>query len=196
MPQTMNTSGFYDVKINGTVSMQVTSAGVDLKAKALTGVASAVVDAGGGGSTTPDVLTVIGPDGEVTNGVTDASTVLRVENSGDAAVTVLAGSNSDAALYLGRGGFNGDKAAGLVLATGTDDLTIRADASDIMTVNSNGIAVTGGGDFSSFLRFNPGDTVATQANGDIVFELTNNTTVTVTAKGSDGTDRSGTITLS
>jgi hypothetical protein len=32
-------------------------------------------------------------------------------------------------------------------------------------------------------------------NGDVVFEATNNTTFTVKLKGSDGTVRTGTITL-
>lgn len=43
--------------------------------------------------------------------------------------------------------------------------------------------------------FKPGASVTPANNGDVVFELTNNTTLTIKAKGSDGVVRSGTITL-
>jgi hypothetical protein len=46
------------------------------------------------------------------------------------------------------------------------------------------------------LEFTPGSSVTPTSNGDVVFELTNNTTLTVKARGSDGTVRSGTVTLS
>lgn len=46
------------------------------------------------------------------------------------------------------------------------------------------------------ISFSPGASVAPVGNGSVVFELTNNTTLTVKARGSDGTVRSGTITLS
>jgi len=42
----------------------------------------------------------------------------------------------------------------------------------------------------------PGSSVTPASNGDVVFELTNNTTLTAKAKGSDGTVRSGTVALS
>ena len=41
----------------------------------------------------------------------------------------------------------------------------------------------------------PGTSVVPTTNGQVTFELTNNTTLTIRAKGSDGTVRSGTITL-
>jgi hypothetical protein len=46
------------------------------------------------------------------------------------------------------------------------------------------------------LGFAPGASVTPVSNGDVVFELTDNTTLTVKAKGSDGTVRSGTVALS
>ena len=46
------------------------------------------------------------------------------------------------------------------------------------------------------LILRPGASVTPAANGDLEFEATNNTTVTVKFKGSDGTVRSGTISLS
>ncbi|MDE2072430.1 MAG: DUF2793 domain-containing protein [Alphaproteobacteria bacterium] len=42
----------------------------------------------------------------------------------------------------------------------------------------------------------PGSSVSPANNGDVVFELTSNTTLTIKARGSDGTVRSGTLALS
>ena len=45
------------------------------------------------------------------------------------------------------------------------------------------------------IYFRPGSSVTPSNNTDVVFELTSNTTFTIKAKGSDGTVRSGTVTL-
>jgi hypothetical protein len=50
-------------------------------------------------------------------------------------------------------------------------------------------------DVNGTFGFTPGASVTPVDNGDVVFELTNNTTLTVKAKGSDGVVRSGTILL-
>jgi hypothetical protein len=50
-------------------------------------------------------------------------------------------------------------------------------------------------DVNGTFGFTPGASVTPVDNGDVVFELTNNTTLTVKAKGSDGVVRSGTIIL-
>ena len=50
-------------------------------------------------------------------------------------------------------------------------------------------------DVNGTFGFTPGNSVTPVDNGDVVFELTNNTTLTVKAKGSDGVVRSGTIIL-
>jgi hypothetical protein len=50
-------------------------------------------------------------------------------------------------------------------------------------------------DVNGAFGFTPGSSVTPVDNGDVIFELTNNTTLTIKAKGSDGTVRSGTITL-
>ena len=50
-------------------------------------------------------------------------------------------------------------------------------------------------DVNGAIGFTPGASVTPVDNGDVVFELTNNTTLTVKAKGSDGVVRSGTIIL-
>lgn len=46
------------------------------------------------------------------------------------------------------------------------------------------------------INFAPGASVTPANNGEVMFELTNNTTLTVKAKGSDGTVRTAAITLS
>ncbi len=46
------------------------------------------------------------------------------------------------------------------------------------------------------LEFAPGTSVTPVSNGDVVIEATNNTTLTFKLKGTDGTVRSGTVTLS
>lgn len=51
-------------------------------------------------------------------------------------------------------------------------------------------------DVNGPIGFTPGASVTPVDNGDVVFEATNNTTLTVKLKGSDGTVRSGTVTLS
>jgi len=50
-------------------------------------------------------------------------------------------------------------------------------------------------DVNGTFGFTPGASVTPVDNGDVVFELTNNTTLTIKARGSDGVVRSGTITL-
>lgn len=50
-------------------------------------------------------------------------------------------------------------------------------------------------DINGPIEFRPGASQTPTANSDVVFELTSNTTFTIKAKGSDGTVRSGTVTL-
>ena len=50
-------------------------------------------------------------------------------------------------------------------------------------------------DINGSLGFTPGSSVTPVDNGDVVIEATNNTTLTLKLKGSDGVVRSGTITL-
>lgn len=51
-------------------------------------------------------------------------------------------------------------------------------------------------DVNGTFGFTPGSSVTPEDNGDVVFEATDNTTFTIKLKGSDGTVRSGTVTLS
>lgn len=50
-------------------------------------------------------------------------------------------------------------------------------------------------DVNGAIGFTPGSSVTPVDNGDVVFELTNNTTLTIKAKGSDGVVRSVALTL-
>lgn len=88
----------------------------------------------------------------------------------------------------------------------TSDGSVGADLFRVNTVSNTVLAFGNVGigesspdyklDVNGALGFTPGSSVTPVDNGDVVFELTNNTTLTVRAKGSDGTVRSGTIALS
>ena len=60
-----------------------------------------------------------------------------------------------------------------------------------LEIDSNGHTELAGG-----LTWSPRDTVTPQSNGDLTVEATNDTTLTFKYKGSDGTVRTGTLTLS
>lgn len=50
-------------------------------------------------------------------------------------------------------------------------------------------------DVNGTFGFTPGASVTPVDNGDVIFEFTNNTTLTIRARGTDGVVRSGTVTL-
>lgn len=82
----------------------------------------------------------------------------------------------------------------------------------IILFSFNGVSTSGGGfvidrslseieiaaglSVGGAVTCSPGGSVTPDTNGEVTFELTNNTTLTFKAKGSDGTVRSGTVTLS
>lgn len=85
-----------------------------------------------------------------------------------------------------------NEAGSLSLHTGgTSRITIAADGD----VGINEIAPDYKLDVNGTFGFTPGASVTPVDNGDVVFELTNNTTLTIKAKGSDGTVRSVALTL-
>ena len=69
---------------------------------------------------------------------------------------------------------------------------------------SKAVVVDANSDISGFrnvtltgnLVQNPASSITPSSNGDLVVEATNNTTLTFKLKGSDGTVRTGTLTLS
>lgn len=63
-------------------------------------------------------------------------------------------------------------------------------SSVMLTLDPNAGATFGGAAF-----FSPGASRTPSVNGQVTFQLTNNTTLTFKAQGSDGTVRSGTVTL-
>jgi hypothetical protein len=81
------------------------------------------------------------------------------------------------------------------------DIRLRVGANECMRINSAGNVGINETvpdyrlDVNGTFGFTPGASVTPVDNGDVVFELTNNTTLTVKAKGSDGVVRSGTILL-
>lgn len=70
-------------------------------------------------------------------------------------------------------------------------LLINPSGGNVGVGNSSDYKLDVGGSFG----FTPGDSVIPVSNGDVVFQLTSNTQLTVKAKGSDGVIRSGNITL-
>jgi hypothetical protein len=118
---------------------------------------------------------------------------------------------TDYGLRVGRLN-NGPNGTSELQHRGTGVLSINAfDAGNILvsTQNTERMRVTAAGnvgineaspdyrlDVNGAIGFTPGASVTPVDNGDVVFELTNNTTLTIKAKGSDGVVRSATLTLS
>ena len=88
-----------------------------------------------------------------------------------------------------------------VIGTSAGDLAFSPAGSERLRIDASGNVGIGETapdyklDVNGTLGFAPGSSVTPVDNGDVVFELTNNTTLTIKAKGSDGTVRSGTVTL-
>ena len=106
------------------------------------------------------------------------------------------GSTSAAQIRLGTGdgsiifGSDATKATGSSFA-----VTERMRITSAGNVGINETAPDYKLDVNGTFGFTPGSSVTPVDNGDVVFELTDNTTLTIKAKGSDGVVRSGTITL-
>ena len=83
-----------------------------------------------------------------------------------------------------------------------DSFRVTVNAAERLRVTSTGAVGIGETapdytlDVNGTFGFTPGASVTPADNGDVVFELTDNTTLTIKAKGSDGVVRSGTVTLS
>jgi hypothetical protein len=89
-----------------------------------------------------------------------------------------------------------------ITINGTSDfMSFSNQAGEVMRVAASGnvgvneVAPDYRLDVNGTFGFTPGASVTPVDNGDVVFELTNNTTLTVKARGSDGVVRSATLTL-
>lgn len=149
------------------------------------------------------------PDGDIPAG---SDTQIQYNNNGDFGASAdLTWDDTAKELAVGSGTYS----TTLQLVTPTADRNIYfpdasgttalvAGASGQVTYNSGG-AQAGDANFiwdattglalGKPLSINPGASVTPVDNGDVVFELTNNTTLTIKAKGSDGVVRSVALTL-
>ena len=121
-----------------------------------------------------------------------SATAIHVKD--DASIGFRAGGSYSTAAFMMESGeefaFEGTAAIGMSYQSGS--IVFRNGATNRMTLGMG----TGDLDLSGAIQFAPSSSETPTNNGDVVFELTSNTTLTIKAKGSDGVVRSGTVTLS
>ena len=157
----------------------------------------------------------VGSSGNVGIGNNNPSFPLDVSGADDGAIRVRAlgtSSSSDTFFYQTLAGNTGrnfqyfgdvdDSDVGILAYHHTDDsFRVTVNAAERLRVTSTGAVGIGETapdytlDVNGAFGFTPGASVTPAGNGDVVFELTDNTTLTIKAKGSDGVVRSGTVTL-
>jgi len=116
------------------------------------------------------------------------TTNIRGKTTGEMLSAALDDTNNRLNIDLQGGTITGDVA--IVAGNGeSGDLTVAG------SVGINEVAPDYKLDVNGSFGFNPGASVTPVDNGDIVIEATDNTTLTFKLKGSDGTVRTGTITL-
>lgn len=164
----------------------------------------------GVGTSAPTYQTQVAGIGQLTANLTDAgvkgaSLFLQAQDAnGGAGGALLFGTNAangtpfsaiKSLLTNGSSNTLGDLAISTRDAASDTALTERMRIAAAGNVGINEAAPDYRLDVNGTFGFTPGASVTPVDNGDVVFELTNNTTLTVKAKGSDGTVRSGTIIL-
>jgi len=143
--------------------------------------------------------------GDIILGLDGATPVFWVENGGDTTIKNIGATGKLSLTNSSGGGVVEMSAIGGTSAklrtTNNVPLILGANGADILTVatgGSVGINETSPDyklDVNGTFGFSPGASVTPVDNGDVVFELTSNTSLTVKAKGSDGTVRSVVLTL-
>lgn len=143
--------------------------------------------------------------GDILVGLDGITPVFWIENGGDLTVKNI-GTNGKISLTNSGGGgvvelsANGGNDAKLK-TTNNVPLKLGANGSDVVTISTGGsVGINEASpdyklDVNGAFGFSPGASVTPVDNGDVVFELTSNTSLTVKAKGSDGTVRSVVLTL-
>ncbi len=143
--------------------------------------------------------------GDIIVGLDGATPVFYVENGGDTTIKNVGTNGKLTITNSGGGGV-------LELSANSGNDVKLGSTNNVPTLlRSNGATVitlaTGGSvginetspdyklDVNGTFGFSPGASVTPVDNGDVVFELTSNTSLTVKAKGSDGTVRSVVLTL-
>jgi hypothetical protein len=144
---------------------------------------------------------------------TNDAIVLRNDNQNVGVGSTISYSNITAPLTVfGAAGFSLGTVGAPSISSRTDLNTgFWFPAADTIAASTNGaerIRITSAGDVgigetvpdykldvNGTFGFTPGASVTPVDNGDVVFELTSNTTLTIKAKGSDGTVRSVALTL-
>lgn len=128
----------------------------------------------------------------------------RDDGTGDMRLTLAKGEVANTSSLVFQTNWSGRAEFGL---PGHDDFEIKLSAdgsiwTSALRAKANGHVGFGISDpqyrlhVGGTIGFAPGSTVTPLANGEVVFELTSNSTLTIRARGSDGTVRAAALTLS
>lgn len=122
---------------------------------------------------------------------------MRLANTGgNAGVEILTASDKHSFLLGAQ--YNINNGFEITPSTATGGTTFSTPAVAVLSSGNVGINESAPDyrlDVNGSFGFTPGTSVTPVDNGDVVIEATNNTTLTFKLKGSDGTVRTGTITL-
>lgn len=143
--------------------------------------------------------------GDIIVGLDNTTPVFWVENGGDLTVKNSSSTGKLTVTNSGGGGILELSAvsgtSGRLRTTNNVPLLLGANGADVITVTTGGsVGINESSpdyklDVNGTFGFSPGASVTPVDNGDVVFELTSNTSLTVKAKGSDGTVRTVVLTL-
>ena len=143
--------------------------------------------------------------GDIIVGLDGATPVFYVENGGDTTIKNI-GTNGKLTITNSGGGgileLSANSGNDVKLgSTNNVPTLLRANGATVITLATGGSVGINESvpdyklDVNGTFGFSPGASVTPVDNGDVVFELTSNTSLTVKAKGSDGTVRTVVLTL-